>query len=94
MNIRLYYQMVGDDGDFTVTNEIGGFDYRQQLKNLKMPVLIIAGRYDRVAVPWMSVQYKDFCPQARFVMFERSGHNTFVEEPEKTFRLIQQFLAE
>src|SRR6478672_3335924 len=69
MNTKLYYQMVGKDGDFIVGSDIGNFDYRKQLKNLKMPILIIAGRYDRVAVPWMEVKYKEYCPQAQFVMF-------------------------
>ncbi len=92
-NSKLYYQMVGADGDFILDNDIGHFDYRQQLKSLKMPVLVVAGRYDRVAVPWMQVQYKEFCPQAQFVMFEKSGHNPQVEEPEKEFPLIVEFLS-
>lgn len=91
-NTRLYYQMVGKDGDFIVGSDIGTFDYRKQLKNLSMPVLILAGRYDRVAVPSMTIQYKEYCPQARFVMFEKSGHNSFVEEPAKTFAEIRSFL--
>jgi len=84
--------MVGKDGDFIVGSDIGNFDYRKDLKNLTMPVLIIAGRYDRVAVPWMEVKYKEYCPQAQFVMFEHSGHNPQVEEPEKEFPLIADFL--
>ena len=64
----------------------------EELKNLKMPVLIYGGRYDRVAVPEMMVKYKDYCPQAKFVMFEKSGHNPQVEEPEKLFPLIEGFL--
>jgi proline iminopeptidase len=91
-NSKLYYQMVGKDGDFIVGNDIGNFDFRKDLKNLAMPVLIIAGRYDRVAVPWMEVKYKDYCPQAQFVMFEHSGHNPQVEEPGKEFPLIVDFL--
>jgi proline iminopeptidase len=92
-NSKLYYQMVGKDGDFIVGNDIGNFDYRTQLKNLKMPVLIYGGRYDRVAVPWMMVKFKEYCPQAKFVMFERSGHNPQVEEPQDLFRLLNEFLA-
>ncbi len=92
-NAKLYYQMVGRDGDFIVTSDIGRYDVRQKLKTLKMPVLIVAGRYDRVAVPWMQVQYKKYCPQAQFVMFEKSGHNPQVEEPEKEFPLIVDFLS-
>ncbi|MGZ3950245.1 MAG: alpha/beta fold hydrolase [Flavisolibacter sp.] len=93
MNNKLYYQMVGKDGDFIVGNDIGNFDYRSQLKNLKMPVLIYGGRYDRVAVPWMMVKFKEYCPQARFVMFERSGHNPQVEQPQELFKLLNEFLS-
>jgi proline iminopeptidase len=91
-NIKLYYQMVGKDGDFLLTSDIGTFDYRKDLKDLHMPILIYAGRYDRVAVPWMEVQYKKYCPQAEFVMFEHSGHNPQVEEPSATISLIREFL--
>lgn len=91
-NSKLYYQMVGRDGDFIVASDIGTFDFRKELKNLKMPVLIYGGRYDRVAVPEMMVKYKDYCPQAKFAMFEKSGHNPQVEEPEKLFPLIEGFL--
>jgi len=91
-NTKLYYQMVGKDGDFIVGSDIGSFDYRKKLKDLKMPVLIYSGRFDRVAVPWMAIKFKEYCPQAQFVMFEKSGHNPQVEEPEKTFALIDEFL--
>jgi proline iminopeptidase len=93
MNTKLYYQMVGKDGDFIVGNDIGNFDYRTKLKDLKMPVLIYGGRYDRVAVPWMMVKFKEYCPQARFVMFERSGHNPQVEQPQELFKLLNDFLS-
>lgn len=92
-NSALYYQMVGKDGDFIVGNDIGNFDFRKQLKNLKMPILIIGGRYDRVAVPSEMIKYKEYCPQAKFVMFERSGHNPQVEEPAKEFSIIREFLS-
>lgn len=92
-NTRLYYQMVGKDGDFIVGSDIGNFDFRTRLKELKMPVLIYGGRYDRVAVPWMMVKFKEYCPQAKFLFFERSGHNPQVEEPQKLFHLLAEFLG-
>ncbi|WP_243346868.1 alpha/beta fold hydrolase [Parabacteroides sp. FAFU027] len=91
-NSRLYYQMTGEDGDFTVGGDMGRFDYRSELINLKMPVLIIAGRFDRIAVPWMMVQYKKYCPQVQLVMFEKSGHYPFLEEYDKTMAVIRAFL--
>ncbi|GGK33204.1 proline iminopeptidase [Yeosuana aromativorans] len=93
-NSKLYYQMVGKDGDFIVGSDIGNFDFRKQLKDLNMPILIIGGRFDRVAVPSMMVKYKEYCPQAKFVMFEHSGHNPQVEEPEKEFPIILDFLKQ
>ena len=93
-NKKLYYQMVGRDGDFELTSDIGTFDYRIQLKDLEMPILIYGGRYDRVAVPWMMIQFKMYCPQAEFYMFEESGHNPQVEEPAALFALIRDFLSE
>jgi len=91
-NTRLYYQLVGADGDFVVGNDIAKFDVTNDLKNLKMPVLVVAGRYDRVSVPKWAVMYKQYCPQAQFVMFEHSGHNPMVEEPENEFPIIRAFL--
>jgi len=91
-NRRLYYQLVGPDGDFTVGNDIARFDVTTQLRSLKMPVLILAGRFDRVSVPSMAVRYKHYLPQAEFVMFEHSGHEPMTEEPGKTFSVIRAFL--
>ena len=91
-NSKLYYQMVGRDGDFVVGSDIGSFDYRKELKNLRMPVLIYGGRYDRVAIPAMMIKFKTYCPQAEFVMFEKSGHNPQVEQPDKLFPIIEKFL--
>lgn len=92
-NSALYFQLVGPDGDFTVGGDIANFDCRFQLSELSMPVLVIAGRYDRVSVPKFAVRYKEYCPQAQFVMFEKSGHNPQVEEPEKEFKVISDFLS-
>ena len=48
-----------------------------------MPVLVLTGRFDRVAVPWMIVKYKEYCPRAQVVLFEKSGHNTFIMSLQK-----------
>lgn len=91
-NTDVYYQMVGRDGDFIISGCVGDFDVRKKLKNLNMPVYVIAGRYDRVATPEMIVLYKEYCPQAKFVMFEKSGHNPQIEEYESYFEILRSFL--
>jgi proline iminopeptidase len=39
------------------------------------------------------VKFKEYCPHARFVMLERSGHNPQVEQPQELFKLLNEFLA-
>jgi proline iminopeptidase len=91
-NSQVYYTLVGYDGDFIIGGDIAKLDFRTKLKNLRMPLLIIEGRFDRVAVPKLSIKYKEYAPQAKFVMFERSGHNPYVEEKDKYFELLNEFI--
>ena len=91
-NPDVYYQIVGDDGDFIIGGDIGNLDFRRDLKNLHMPILITAGRYDRISDPRFAVKYKMYAPQAEFVMFEKSGHNPYVEENEKFFNILNDFM--
>ena len=92
-NPEVYYSMAGDDADFLIGGDIAKLDFRTELKNLKMPTLILTGRYDRVSLPRFAVQFKRYAPQAKFVMFEKSGHNPFIEETAKTMEVLREFLG-
>ena len=93
MNTDVYYQIAGKDADFLISGNIGKLDFRDKLKYLKMPMLILQGRFDRISIPRFAIKYKSYAPQAEFVMFERSGHDPFIEEPDKTFKVIADFLG-
>jgi proline iminopeptidase len=90
-NPELWYAMGGDDADFVVRGEISRFDVRAHLKGLRMPVLVVAGRFDRMVPPGLTVRYKRLAPRATFVMFERSGHFPFIEEPERFLAAVRGF---
>lgn len=94
INTTVYYTLVGDDGDFIIGGDVAKLDFRTKLKDTKIPLLIIEGRYDRVALPRFSIKFKDYAPQAEFVMFEKSGHNPYLEEKEKYFQLLNKFFSE
>ncbi|MDX1699032.1 MAG: alpha/beta fold hydrolase [Melioribacteraceae bacterium] len=91
MNTDVYFSIIGRDADFFVGGSMIDLDFRRKLKDVKAKTLIIAGRYDGVSTPEYAVQYKKFMPQAKFVMFENSGHNPYLEEPEKFYRLFENF---
>ena len=67
-------------------------DFHKQLRNLHMPMLILSGRFDRGMLPRYAVQFKTYAPKAQFVMFEKSGHFPFIEEPEEFIRVVADFL--
>ena len=93
VNPALLYALFGMDADFTVGGEFSTFDTRAGLKQLKMPVLVIAGRMDRVALPAYAEQFKMIMPRATFVMVERGGHNLFQEENAQMLEVLRAFLA-
>ena len=88
---NVYVAIIGKDGDFDVSGSMINQDYRQQLKNIKAKTLIVSGRYDGVSTPQFNIQYKTFMPQAQFEMFEHSGHNPYLEEPNKFYTLFDTF---
>jgi len=92
-NADVYYSIVGRDADFFVGGSMIDWDVRKELKNIPFPVLIAAGRYDGVSTPEYAMQYKHYMPQAKFIMFEQSGHNPYLEEPEKFFKAFEDFFG-
>lgn len=93
MNPAVYFSIIGRDADFLVSGSMIDQDFRRDLKDLTCPTLIIAGRYDGVSTPEYAVHYKQFMPQAKFVMFEHSGHNPYLEESEKFYGVLDEFLG-
>lgn len=91
-NNDVYTQIIGRDGDFEVSGSMIDTDFRTQLKNINVPTLIIAGRYDGVSTPEFNLQYKTFMPRAKFVMFENSAHNPYLEEPDLFYKLFENFM--
>jgi proline iminopeptidase len=92
-NPELWYAMGGADADFVVSGELSRFDVRARLGGLRMPVLVLAGRFDRMIPPGLTVRYKRLAPRATFVMFERSGHFPFIEEPEGFVAAVRGFMS-
>lgn len=92
-NSDVYYEIIGRDADFFVSGSMMDTDFRRDLANLPCSTLVVAGRYDGVSTPEYNVQYKHYMPQAKFVMFEQSGHNPYLEESEKFYTLMDEFLG-
>ncbi len=88
----VFCQIAGPDAGIVLGGELASVDFRGQLRGIQVPALVLAGRLDRVGIPRYAEQFRTFMPQAQFVMFEKSGHLPFLEEPELHDSVVRAFL--
>lgn len=73
--------------------EYGGIEVEDRLGEITGAVLVLAGRHDRTC----SVEAAEFMaaniPGAELVVFENSGHMTYVEENEQYVNTVRDFLG-
>ena len=72
--------------------EAATMDLRSDLKKITVPTLVIVGRHDFITNVAMAEEMVKFIPNARLEIFENSGHFALVEEPEKFYRVINEFV--
>jgi proline iminopeptidase len=72
--------------------EYGGLDVEDQLGEVHTPMLVLAGRHDRVCVVEAAEAIAAGVPGARLVVLEQSAHMGFVEEPEAYLAAVRDFL--
>ncbi len=89
---HVYYSIIGNDPDVEVGGSMKGLDLREELKNLNLPVLILAGRGDRIATVRQASEIRSHIPAARLHVFEHSGHLPFVEENRAFTRIVKDFI--
>jgi pimeloyl-ACP methyl ester carboxylesterase len=75
------------------TNDYGSIDAEDRLGEVTRPMLVLAGRHDRTCTVEAAEAIANGVPGAELVIFEQSGHMTFVEEPEKYLDTVDRFLA-
>ena len=68
-------------------------DLRPHLKNIKVPTLVIVGRHDFITNVAMAEEMVKHIPTARLEIFEDSGHFAVIEEPEKFYQVVKQFVV-
>ena len=68
------------------------YDLAQRLRALRIPALLLYGRQDVQTPLPMAEELRDLLPAVRLVLFDRSGHSPFVEEPEAFEGAVRQFV--
>jgi proline iminopeptidase len=69
------------------------FDLNPELPKFRCPTLVITGRYDMNVAASVAWKIHKAIPNSQFVVFEKSGHLPYFEEPEKFVQTIEGFLG-
>ena len=72
--------------------EAASMDLRPHLKKITVPTLVIVGRHDFITNVAMAEEMVNHIPNARLEIFEDSGHFPLVEEPEKFYQVVKEFV--
>jgi len=69
------------------------FDLNPELPKFRCPTLVITGRFDMNVAASVAWKIHHAIPNSQFVVFERSSHLPYFEEPEKFVQTIEGFLG-
>jgi proline iminopeptidase len=72
--------------------DYGAIAVEDRLADVMHPVLVLAGRHDRTCSVLAAEAIATGLPNAELVVFEHSGHMTFVEENEAYLTAVREFL--
>ena len=67
-------------------------DYREKLKEINSPTLIIHGEKDMLLLPHMGKSVADAISGSRFEIINDVGHTLNLEATEQTIKLIKAFI--
>jgi proline iminopeptidase len=73
---------------------LGGWTVMDQLGNITVPTLVIAGRDDFIFPPEHQRELAAAIPHARLLLIDRAGHNPDAEQPEQVMQAIRDFISE
>ncbi len=88
----VYREMWGSDGEFIIDGNLKEVEYVDRLSEIKVPTLIIVGDHDE-SDPKMSKEMHEKIAGSRLVILPKSGHMTFVDQPEMFLKVVGDFVA-
>jgi proline iminopeptidase len=91
MGWEVYREMWGSTGEYVVDGNLAALDYSEQLKKVRVPTLVTAGDHDESA-PWIAEEMAKLVPGAKLVVFPKSGHMTFVDQPSLFRKTVDDFV--
>ncbi len=90
LNNELYVSMQGPS-EFGVSGKLANWDVSNQLKNITVPTLIMAGTYDTMDPKYMEWMSKQF-PKGQFVLCKNGSHLSMYDDQQAYFAGLIKFI--
>ncbi len=89
-----YLAFIGNDPEWTINGTLSGHTVLDRLAHLGLPTLILTGRRDLMSSPALAKRIVDALLPSKTtqVIFERSAHRPWAEEPDSYFNLLYTFM--
>jgi proline iminopeptidase len=91
MSWDLYRAMWGSNGEYVIDGNLTSVEYAGRLGTLHVPTLITAGDNDECS-PALAKEMNGLIAGSKLVIFPRSGHMTFVDQPGMFIKAMNEFL--
>ncbi len=80
------------DVEEAVWKDASRFDLTPELRKFSFPTAVFTGRFDMNVAPSVAYKINEQNTGSRLVIFERSGHLPFYEEPDRFSAVLDEFL--
>ena len=87
----LYREMWGSNGEFIIDGNLKSVEYTDRLSSIRIPTLIVVGDHDECD-PSLSRTMHDKIVGSQLAIMPKSGHMTFVDQPNLFIQTVDQFL--
>ena len=77
---------------FGYRHVVNGWSVMDRLGEIKVPTLVIAGRWDFLFPPEHQAILADRLPSSKLVLVERAGHNPHIERQAEVVQAIREFM--
>jgi L-proline amide hydrolase len=86
------YHAMNGPSEFHVVGKLRTWDITPRLSDVRVPVLVISGEHDE-ATPAVVRPLVEALPDVRWELIEGASHSTHLEEPDRFFALVEDFLS-
>jgi len=87
------YRAMQGPNEWTTTGALKGWDTRDRLHEIRVPTLVVRGRYDMCTDP-IAAELVDGIAGAREVVLEESSHTPAMEESDRYLTIVREFTRE